>query len=86
MVLSDSGPVEVTTFRSEGPYEDGRRPSRVNFHGDLETDLARRDFTVNAMAADLSAGVIVDPFDGVGDLRKRVIRCVGVATERFLED
>ncbi|MEE8410026.1 MAG: tRNA cytidylyltransferase, partial [Myxococcota bacterium] len=86
MVLTDSGPVEVTTFRGEGPYLDGRRPSRVVFHGNLEADLARRDFTINAMAADLSAGQMIDPFGGQADLRRRRIRCVGEPQERFAED
>ncbi len=86
MVLTGDGPVEVTTFRSEGAYEDGRRPSSVTFHGDLEGDLSRRDFTINAMAADLAAGRIADPFGGETDLAGRLVRCVGLATERFAED
>jgi tRNA nucleotidyltransferase (CCA-adding enzyme) len=86
MVITPTGPVEVTTFRGEGPYVDGRRPSRVYFHEDLPTDLARRDFTINAMAADLRAGTIVDPFGGQRDLCARRIRCVGDPHERFAED
>ena len=86
MVLTPDGPVEVTTFRSEGAYLDGRRPSTVAFHDDLEADLARRDFTINAMAADLGARRIVDPFGGLADLTRRVVRCVGEPAARFGED
>ncbi len=86
MVLTDTGPVEVTTFRSEGPYLDGRRPSRVDFHQSLELDLARRDFTINAMAASLGGNAVVDPFGGIEDLRRRLVRCVGDAAARFAED
>ncbi len=86
MVLTRTGPVEVTTFRGDGPYCDGRRPSHVTFHTDLEADLARRDFTINAMAVELSAGRLVDPFGGESDLRKRRVRCVGDARARFAED
>ncbi len=86
MVLTADGPVEVTTFRSEGPYLDGRRPAHVAFHGDLLADLSRRDFTINALAADLERGDIIDPFGGLADLRARRIRCVGAPEERFAED
>ena len=86
--------IEVTTFRTEGGYGDNRRPDSVNFVLDINEDLSRRDFTINAMAFDLknfSDGVldefqIVDPFDGRRDLEARVIRCVGDADERFNED
>src|SRR5207253_4530459 len=66
-VLSGDHKVEVTTFRGEGPYVDGRRPSSVTFLGDIDGDLARRDFTVNAMAWDPIDGVLRDPFSGVTD-------------------
>jgi tRNA nucleotidyltransferase (CCA-adding enzyme) len=79
-------PVEVTTFRGEGAYVDGRRPSSVTFHRDLHEDLARRDFTVNAFAWDPVAGVFSDPFDGLTDLRRGVIRAVGDPHARFQED
>ena len=69
--------VEVTTFRGEGPYLDGRRPSSVVFLGDIEGDLARRDFTVNAMAWDPLAGELRDPFGGAQDLRQGLLRAVG---------
>jgi tRNA nucleotidyltransferase (CCA-adding enzyme) len=85
-VLEGGKRVEVTTFRSEGAYEDGRRPSSVRFLGDLHEDLARRDFTVNALAWDPLAREFRDPFGGVADLRRKVIRAVGVASERFAED
>ncbi len=76
---------EVTTFRADGPYSDGRRPDRVSFVSDLTQDLARRDFTVNAMALD-PAGELHDPFGGRADLARRVIRCVGDPRRRFRED
>jgi len=85
-VLTGAGPVEVTTFRGEGPYLDGRRPSSVTFLGDIEGDLARRDFTVNAIAWDPLADALRDPFGGVGDLRGGVLRAVGDARDRFAED
>lgn len=86
MVLTRSGPVEVTTYRGEGPYLDGRRPSSVHFLTELDADLARRDLTINAMAADLVGKRIVDPFGGEHDLRAGIIRCVGTPEERFGED
>ena len=85
-VLEAGARVEVTTFRGEAEYLDGRRPSRVTFHGDLEADLARRDFTMNAMAWDPLAGELRDPFGGQGDLSRGRIRAVGDARERFAED
>lgn len=76
---------EVTTFRTESGYDDHRRPSEVAFVDDIATDLARRDFTVNAMAMDAD-GRLVDPFGGTADLNAGVIRCVGNPDERFRED
>lgn len=78
--------VEVTTFRAEADYADGRRPSRVDFHEDVEADLSRRDFTINAMAWDPVSHLFVDPFGGQKDLEAGVVRCVGDALERFSED
>jgi tRNA nucleotidyltransferase (CCA-adding enzyme) len=78
--------VEVTTFRGEGAYTDGRRPASVTFHTDLEADLARRDFTINAMAFDPLACELADPFGGRRDLKAGVIRAVGQAGQRFAED
>jgi tRNA nucleotidyltransferase/poly(A) polymerase len=70
--------------RSESDYTDGRRPDKVEI-GNLYTDLARRDFTVNAIAKDQD-GSLIDPFDGVQDIKDRIIRCVGDPYERFEED
>ncbi len=79
-------PVEVTTFRGEGAYLDGRRPSSVTFGATLTEDLSRRDFTMNAIAYDAVAGDLFDPFDGQGDLRRGLVRAVGDAEQRFVED
>jgi tRNA nucleotidyltransferase (CCA-adding enzyme) len=78
--------VEVTTFRSEGDYHDGRRPSSVKFESDITEDLSRRDFTINAMAYDPISRELVDPFGGQADLQAHVIRCVRNPHERFSED
>ena len=77
---------EVTTLRGETTYSDGRRPDAVHFVDDIVADLARRDFTIHAIAVDPSNGLLVDPFDGRQDLERRTIRCVGKAIERFSED
>jgi tRNA nucleotidyltransferase (CCA-adding enzyme) len=77
---------EVTTLRGEGAYSDGRRPDKVEFVDDIVADLARRDFTVNAMAIDPVDGHLIDPFDGEKDLAAHVLRAVGKAEERFAED
>lgn len=77
--------VEVTTFRSDGDYADHRHPDNVRFVGDLNTDLSRRDFTINAIAV-TADGVLVDPCHGVDDIRAGVIRCVGDPEKRFDED
>lgn len=76
---------EVTTYRIDGEYEDGRHPRQVEFTSDLLEDLKRRDFTINAMAYSHETG-IVDAFGGMEDLEKRVIHCVGEPIERFEED
>lgn len=78
--------VEVTTFRGEGAYTDGRRPNEITFLRDLVEDLARRDFTVNAFAWDPIAFEFTDPFDGLGDLRTATLRAVGDPARRFSED
>ena len=85
-VLSGDHSIEVTTFRGEGPYLDGRRPSAVTFLGEIDGDLARRDFTVNAMAWDPLDGKLRDPFGGVADLRRHLLRAVGDPLLRFRED
>lgn len=76
---------EVTTFRKESGYRDRRRPDRIEFIADLQEDLERRDFTMNAMAMDAD-GHLIDPFGGQSDLRDGVLRCVGDAERRFDED
>ena len=78
--------VEVTTFRSESGYSDGRRPDSVEFGVSIEEDLSRRDFTMNAAAYRLPSGPLVDPFDGKEDIKRRLIRCEGNPEERFSED
>lgn len=78
--------VEVTTFRGEGAYVDGRRPSTVTYVGSLEEDLSRRDFTMNAIGYDPLADVLTDPFEGRLDLGRRRIRAVGDPEARFRED
>ena len=77
---------EVTTLRGETTYSDGRRPDSVFFVDDITADLARRDFTVNAMAISPVDGHLIDPFDGQGDLRRGILRAVGDAHARFSED
>ncbi|NOK15762.1 CCA tRNA nucleotidyltransferase [Corallococcus carmarthensis] len=85
-VVTGGNHVEVTTFRSEGDYLDGRRPSSVSFERDIVKDLSRRDFTINAMAYNPLDRELVDPFGGQVDLPAQLIRCVGSALERFSED
>lgn len=77
---------EVTTLRGEGEYSDGRRPDSIHFVDGIEEDLARRDFTVNAMAYDPVAQVLTDPFHGQADMAARTLRAVGDANQRFQED
>lgn len=84
-VPTETGNVEITTFRREEGYTDTRHPDAVRFDVGLEEDLARRDFTVNAMAL-APDGRIIDPFGGQRDLERRVIRCVGDPDRRFSED
>ncbi|MFZ9972532.1 MAG: CCA tRNA nucleotidyltransferase, partial [Candidatus Limnocylindrus sp.] len=90
-----AGVREVTTFRTDGPSSDARRPDAVDFIATIEGDLARRDFTINAMAFGLargevgdpvSAGAFADPHGGLGDLTARILRAVGDPSERFKED
>lgn len=84
-VVMDDGQYEVTTFRVDGDYSDGRHPDTVRFVPDVCDDLARRDFTMNAMAYNDDAGLI-DPFNGYKDLKAEIISCVGNADDRFKED
>ncbi|MFL5264415.1 MAG: CCA tRNA nucleotidyltransferase [Anaeromyxobacteraceae bacterium] len=85
-VLANGIAVEVTTFRGEGAYLDGRRPSSVTFLDDVDADLARRDFTVNALAYDPLGLAFRDPYGGRADVAARVIRAVGDPLARFRED
>ena len=84
-VLMDKESYEVTTYRIDGEYEDGRHPKEVAFTASLEEDLKRRDFTINAMAYHPDRG-LVDLFRGMDDIRAEIIRCVGNPLERFGED
>ena len=84
-ILRDGAGYEVTTYRIDGEYVDGRHPSSVAFTSSLTEDLRRRDFTMNAMAYSPKEG-LVDVFGGLEDLRAGIIRCVGSASERFTED
>jgi putative nucleotidyltransferase with HDIG domain len=78
--------VEITTFRTESGYSDGRRPDQIRFAATIEEDLSRRDFTMNAVALRLPSGEIIDPFGGARDIKAKVIRCVGNPADRFGED
>ena len=84
-VKQGGGLYEITTFRTEGTYTDGRHPDEVHFVPDVREDLARRDFTINAMAYNAKEGLI-DPFGGQADLQSGVLRAVGVPHQRFTED
>ncbi len=84
-VITPEGVVEITTFRTEGDYLDNRHPDAVTFVSDIEADLSRRDFTVNAMAFSPTRGLI-DPFGGQADLENRILRAVGDPMQRFRED
>ncbi|HET7558659.1 MAG TPA: CCA tRNA nucleotidyltransferase [Limnochordia bacterium] len=85
--IADGAPgIETTTFRRDLPYRDGRRPEGVLFAESIEEDLARRDFTINALAWDLVRGRLIDPHDGLADLRAGVVRAVGDPRARLRED
>lgn len=84
-VIIDALPIEITTFRSEQDYVDGRRPEKVSFEKDIKADLSRRDFTVNAMAYNDKDGLI-DLFGAKIDIEDKIIRCVGNPRQRFKED
>ncbi len=85
-VLLGQNTYEVTTLRGETSYSDGRRPDAVYFVDDIKDDLSRRDFTINAIAYDPLADRLIDPFDGLGDLERHVLRAVGDPAARFAED
>ena len=78
--------IEVTPYRTESDYTDGRRPDKVEFSQHIEEDLKRRDFTINAIAYDPIKDIIIDPYKGQSDIKDKVIRAVGKAEERFMED
>lgn len=84
-VMLEAKGFEVTTYRIDGEYEDSRHPKEVTFTSNLREDLRRRDFTINAMAYNDEVG-LVDIFEGISDIEKKIIRCVGDAKERFTED
>ncbi len=84
-VIEENESFEITTYRTEGEYLDGRRPSEVIFVSSIAEDLSRRDFTINAMAYNDNLGLI-DPFNGYKDLNSKTIKCVGCADKRFKED
>lgn len=84
-VITDFGPVEITTYRSDGKYLNHRKPDNVEFVTNLAEDLSRRDFTVNAMAADLN-GNLIDRNGGISDLKNKTIRAIGDPETRFEED
>jgi len=79
-------PIEITTYRSEGRYTDNRHPDIVIFETELEKDLERRDFTMNAIAFDPIRKILIDPFNGERDIRYKIIKAVGDPDERFIED
>ncbi len=85
-VLIGESAFEITTLRGEGAYSDSRRPDEVFFVDDIEQDLARRDFTVNALAYDPLDARLVDPFGGLADMTARLLRTVGAPEQRFSED
>lgn len=78
--------LETTTFRTDVGYSDGRHPDKIVYASTIEEDLSRRDFTMNAIAADLATGQLVDPFGGISDIHNKIIRTVGNPLERFDED
>ena len=84
-IMKNSTPYEITTYRIDGEYKDSRRPESVEFTKNITEDLARRDFTMNAIAMDRH-GNIADPFNGQADIADKIIRCVGDPVQRFSED
>ena len=85
-VLSGECSFEVTTYRNDGKYEDGRHPSEVNFSDSLEEDISRRDFTINGLAYDYKTHEIIDFCGGLGDIKRQIIRTIGNPDDRFSED
>jgi tRNA nucleotidyltransferase (CCA-adding enzyme) len=85
-VIQNGEPFEITTYRSEGTYSDGRKPDSVEFVKDIKEDLSRRDLTINAIAYDPIKNEVVDPFGGMNDINDKIIKAVGNPNERFTED
>lgn len=85
-VLLDDHQFEVTTYRADGKYIDGRHPDSVSFSKDLQTDIERRDFTINGLALDPATGDIIDYVEGISDIERRTIRTIGDPLKRFAED
>ena len=85
-IKTSIGVVEVTPYRKEGSYSDGRRPDSIEYTDDINKDLSRRDFTINAIAYSPLEKTLVDPFNGMIDIEAKLIKCVGEANERFSED
>ncbi len=85
-VLFNGYQFEITTFRTESTYSDARRPDKVHFGVDIETDLSRRDFTINGMALHVLDGTLLDPFGGREDLQRGIVRAIGDPSRRFRED
>lgn len=82
--MADGDIYEITTFRREGKYSDSRHPDEISWAKTVEEDLARRELTISAIAT--NGKIIVDPYDGQGDLKRKVVRAVGVPADRFTED
>ena len=85
-ILFRQSPYEITTFRIDGEYSDGRRPDKIHYTDDLHEDLIRRDFTINSIAYDIGNQRIIDPNGGRRDLKDKIIRAIGIPEERFNED
>lgn len=85
-VKTNIGVVEITPYRKEGSYSDGRRPDSVEYTEDIESDLSRRDFTINAIAYNPINDILIDPYKGIEDIANKTIKCVGEPNKRFGED
>ena len=85
-IIYKKNTAEITTFRTESDYTDGRRPDNISFTANIDDDLSRRDFTMNAIALRLPDGKLTDPFGGAKDIKAKIIRCVWNAADRFSED
>ena len=85
-IIEDMCMFEITTFRSDGNYSDGRHPDHVEYASNIEEDLPRRDLTINAMAYNILDGSLIDMFDGMKDIKRKIVKSVGNPYERFSED